>query len=73
MHHVVDPSTGQPAPEYWRTVSVAAALCADANIASTAAIVLGADAPAWLGQRGLPARLVGIDGDVTVVGDWPSE
>ena len=40
MHHVIDPSTGLPAATHWRTVSVAAGSCADANIASTAAIVL---------------------------------
>ena len=37
----IDPRTGAPAAEHWRTVSVAAATCVDANIASTAAIVLG--------------------------------
>ena len=42
----------------WRTVTVAAATCVDANVASTAAIVLGEEAPAWLAARGLPARLV---------------
>ena len=35
-------------------VSVAAATCVDANAASTAAIVLGAAAPAWLAARGAP-------------------
>lgn len=73
MHHVVDPSTGRPADEYWRTVSVAAASCVDANIASTASVVLGVHAPEWLTARRLPARLVGIDGRVTVVGGWPHE
>jgi FAD:protein FMN transferase len=55
----------------WRTVSVAAATCADANIASTAALVLGALAAAWLSARRLPARLVAVDGSVTVLGAWP--
>ena len=73
MHHVIDPSTSQPAAEHWRTVSVVAGACADANIASTASIILGADAPEWLGIRRLPARLVGSDGRVTVVGGWPHE
>ena len=56
------PRTGRPAVSPWRTVSVAAATCVDANTASTAAIVLGDDAPAWLAARGLPARLVDHDG-----------
>jgi thiamine biosynthesis lipoprotein len=72
-HHIVDPRTGGCAPEVWRTVSVAAASCVDANTASTAAIVLGADAPRWLASRGLPARLVAADGGVRAVAGWPVE
>ena len=71
LHHLVDPSTGVPAQECWQTVSVAAGSCVDANIASTAAIILGAAAPLWLEQRRLPARLVDQAGRVTVVGGWP--
>jgi len=71
LHHVVDPRTGRPANEVWRTVSVAAASCVDANIASTAAIIRGADAPAWLDSLGLPARLVLPEGSVVRVGGWP--
>lgn len=71
MHHIIDPSTGAPARTVWRTVSVAAGDCADANIAATAAIVRGPEAPIWLEGLGLPARLVGCDGEVRVVGDWP--
>jgi thiamine biosynthesis lipoprotein len=71
-HHIVDPATGSPAAAPWRTVSVAAARCVDANIASTAAIVLGAAAPGWLAERGLPARLCARDGAVTRVAGWPA-
>jgi thiamine biosynthesis lipoprotein len=71
MHHLVDPRTGRPAAPWWRTVSVTAANCVDANIAATAAIILGPDAPVWLERLGLPARLVGVDGTVQVVGSWP--
>jgi FAD:protein FMN transferase len=71
LHHVLDPATGQPAPEVWQTATVAAATCVDANIASTAAIVLGEDAPAWLAARGLPARLVRPDGRIARIGNWP--
>jgi FAD:protein FMN transferase len=72
-HHIVDPATGAPAAAPWRTVSVAAACCVDANTASTAAIVLGARAPAWLSRRGLPARLCARDGTVVRVAGWPRE
>ena len=72
-HHIVDPRTGAPATETWRTVSVAAETCVAANVASTAAIVLGEAAPAWLEQRALPARLVAGDGRVAVTGGWIGE
>ncbi len=73
MHHIIDPATGRPARSRWRTVSVAAATCTDANIATTAAFMRGEDAPAWLEQLGLPARLVDRHERVTTVGDWPAE
>ena len=72
MHHIIDPATGEPARSCWRTVSVAAASCADANIASTAAIIRGDTAPAWLTQAGLPARLVRSDGTVERTPGWPA-
>ena len=73
MHHIIDPATGAPASSPWRTVSVAAATCADANIASTASIVKGAQAIGWLATAGLPARLVAHDGTVTVTAGWPTD
>ena len=72
LHHVVDPNTGLPAREFWRTVSVSAASCVDANIASTAAIVMGEQAVPWLVARSLPARLVAVAGAVVRVGGWPA-
>jgi thiamine biosynthesis lipoprotein len=73
LHHIIDPATGRPAGSVWRTVSVAAANCVSANVASTAAIVRGAPARAWLDSLRLPARLVGSDGLVTRVSNWPAE
>jgi thiamine biosynthesis lipoprotein len=73
MHHILDPRSGAPAPVVWRTVSVAAATCVRANAASTAAILLGEDAPAWLQRHGLPARLVRADGRVEHTGGWTGE
>jgi thiamine biosynthesis lipoprotein len=71
-HHILDPDTGRPVDPYWRTASVAAGNCADANIASTAAIVLGERAPKWLAEQQLPARLVSVDGTVKRLGGWPA-
>jgi thiamine biosynthesis lipoprotein len=72
MHHIIDPVTGRPAETRWRTVSVAAADCTDANIASTGALLRDDGAPEWLCSLGLPARLVSDDGHVVRVGGWPS-
>jgi len=71
MHHIIDPATGEPVRDTWRTVSVAAGSCSDANIAATAALVRAAAAPPWLEQLGLPARLVAPDGSLTRVAGWP--
>jgi FAD:protein FMN transferase len=72
LHHIVDPQTGLPADGPWRTVSVAAQTCADANAAATAAIVAGKRAEGWLAAAGVPARLVGHDGRVRRLGGWPA-
>jgi thiamine biosynthesis lipoprotein len=72
LHHIIDPATGLPTDGPWRTVSVVAGTCVDANIAATAAIVRGAGAAAWLAESGLPARLVDRNGSVTRVGGWPA-
>lgn len=72
VHHIVDPRTGDVAAPCWRTASVVADSCVDANIASTAAIVMGRAAPSWLAGCGLPARLVAEDGTVTSVPGWPA-
>jgi thiamine biosynthesis lipoprotein ApbE len=72
MHHIIDPATGAPARSCWRTVSVAAADCAQANIATTAALVRSRDALEWLDGLGLPARLQDHDGRIEHSGDWPA-
>jgi thiamine biosynthesis lipoprotein len=73
MHHIIDPRTGAPAQPLWRTVSVAAADCTQANIAATAAIVRGAGAPAWLSALALPARLLDWEGNVSALAGWPKD
>jgi FAD:protein FMN transferase len=73
VHHIIDPRTGEPARSCWRTVSVAAGTCTDANIASTAAIIRGPAAVGWLHDLGLPARLVRDDGTVETTAGWPTD
>ena len=72
-HHIIDPDTREPVTRTWRTASVAAGDCVDANIASTAALVRAQDAPAWLQELGLPARLVDPLGRVRTLGEWPAQ
>jgi len=72
LHHIIDPATGLPADSCWRTASVVAGSCVDANIASTAAIVMGRKAPSWLEANGLAARLVDLKGGVHRVAGWPA-
>jgi FAD:protein FMN transferase len=71
VHHLLDPATGRPAEPCWRTVSVCAGTCLDANIASTAAIVRGEPAVEWLSELALPSRLVTLAGTVVHVAGWP--
>ena len=73
LHHILDPRSGLPAAPVWRTVSVAAGTCADANTASTAAIIRGEAALAWLAELALPARLVAESGAVVTLGGWPPD
>jgi FAD:protein FMN transferase len=72
LHHVLDPRTCQPADGIWRSATVVADRCLDANTASTAALVRGQDAPSWLRELGVPARLVDRYGLVLTLGGWPA-
>jgi thiamine biosynthesis lipoprotein len=71
-HHLIDPRTGLPADVAWRTATCVGTTAVAANTASTAAIVLGADAPAWLEAHDVTARLVAADGAVRRTAGWPA-
>jgi thiamine biosynthesis lipoprotein len=73
IHHLIDPGTGRPVQGPWRTASVSADSCLDANTASTAGIVLGSAATDWLELKGLPSRLVAHDDSVRYIARWPQE
>jgi thiamine biosynthesis lipoprotein len=72
VHLIVDPATGLSLTPAWRTVTVTAASCVDANAASTAAMVKGAASDQWLESLHLPSRLVSIDGHIVRVAGWPA-
>jgi thiamine biosynthesis lipoprotein len=73
MHHILDPRTGHPVPRVWRTASVVAYSCVEANTLSTAALVRGSGARSWLRDLDVPARLVAADGSSVTSGGWPAE
>ncbi|MGE5827930.1 MAG: FAD:protein FMN transferase, partial [Micromonosporaceae bacterium] len=73
VHHIVDPRTGAPARPVWRSASVVAWRCLDANVASTAAVVRAERARGWLRRIGLPARLVDAERTVHTLNGWPDE
>ncbi len=73
QHHLIDPRTGAPAETPWRDVTVAARTCAIADVAAKAALLRGAEGPAWLDHRGLPGRFVAHDGTATHNETWRHE
>ena len=73
VHHLLDPWTGRSATGPYRTVSVAADTCVQANVAATATIVLGERDPQWLARQGLASRVVLDDGSVRTQSGWPRE
>jgi thiamine biosynthesis lipoprotein len=71
-HHIIDPRTGRTASVAWAQVTCAGVSALEANAASTAAIVLGCEAPKWLAGHGIPARLDSMIGRPMVTPGWPS-
>lgn len=49
--HIIDPATGQPAPDDLASVTVVCASLTEADVAATAAYAMGSRAPAWLAER----------------------
>ncbi|WP_151083416.1 FAD:protein FMN transferase [Nocardioides cynanchi] len=72
-HHLIDPRTGAPATTPWVTASCLGTTSVAANTASTAAIVLGNEATAWLAAHDVTARLVTAEGSVRRTGGWPAD
>lgn len=72
-HHLVDPRTGMPLDGPWRTATATGSTSVAANVATTAALVLGEDAVPWLEEHRVDARLVDRDGRVVRTGRWPAD
>ncbi len=68
-HHLIDPRSGLPVAGPYRTASVLAGTCVEANALSTAALVWGDEALGRLAPY--PARLVDAAGRVVTTDAWP--
>lgn len=73
VHHILDPRSGVPAQAVWRTTTVVARSCLQANAMSTAAVVRGRQAIGWLAGQGAPARLVDEHGRIFTTNGWPRD
>lgn len=73
VHHILDPRFGLPAEPAWRSVTVAATSCLQANAFSTAGIVRGFAAREWFNSLGVSARMVDLQGRAVATGSWPRE
>jgi thiamine biosynthesis lipoprotein len=71
VHHILDPRFGLPAEPVWRSVTVAASTCLEANAYSTAAVVRGYAAVDWFRREGITGRLVDTHGRTIHTGGWP--
>ena len=69
-HHLIDPSTGEPARSPWTEVTVSAATCVQADIAAKAAFLLGDAGPEWLDERQLPGRFLDEHGGELANESW---
>jgi thiamine biosynthesis lipoprotein len=71
LHHIVVPATGVPVAPVFRTASVAAPTCVEANTLSTAVLVRGLRGVGLLASSGRPARLVTASSEVVRINRWP--
>lgn len=71
QHHLIDPRTHRPANSPFRTVSVVARTCIQADVAAKATLVLGNDGIPLLEELGLHGIAIHHDGDVNTTRHWP--
>lgn len=70
-HHLIDPRTGHSSTSPLRSVSVVATTCVQADVAAKTALLLGADALAFLVERGLHGFAIRQDGSTIRTPHWP--
>jgi FAD:protein FMN transferase len=67
---VIDPHTGNQPRPVWQSASAIGFTCLEAATYSTAALVRGTRAVGWLTQLWVPSRLVTVDDDEVLAGNW---
>lgn len=73
-HHLIDPRTDEPAQSGLWSVTAAASVCAQAEVAAKTALILGAERGAeFIAEAGLAALLAPETGEWSVAGPWPRE
>ena len=74
-HHLIDPTTGEPARSDLLSVTVVAPRCRQAEVGAKVALLLGAEAGArFLEAHGMAGLLIPATGDnYLATGSWPRE
>ena len=72
QHHLIDPRTNRPAETCWSQVTACGASCLAADVAAKAGFLMGERGPGWLDRKGIPARFLSADGEVTLNDAWRS-
>jgi thiamine biosynthesis lipoprotein len=70
-NHLIDPRTGRPSASPFRSVTVVAATCAQADVAAKTALLLGEDGIAFLEERGMHGFAVRHDASTAATVLWP--
>lgn len=70
-HHLIDPRTGRSSESPFRTVTVVAVACAQADVAAKTALLMGESGIAFLEERGLHGIAVRRDGSTVSTSRWP--
>lgn len=68
--HLVDPRTARPSESCWEQVTASGATCLAADVAAKVGFLLGERGPAWLDERGIPGRFLGLDGEIFENAAW---
>jgi thiamine biosynthesis lipoprotein len=73
-HHLIDPTSGEPAQSDLLSVTAVAPTCCQAEVAAKVALILGAEqGTQFLAQNGLAGLLIPVAGTFCAAGPWPAD